>query len=255
MEGFRVVSTSERAILPAANKGDEVMKYLSIGSNAKTVKSDKGGEYLTAIMYMMPSKVLCPMSELAQCSEACLVTAGRGAMSNVSAARQKKSDAFLADPVNFIDQLCEDIIEALRKASKLGVKLAVRLNGTSDIAWENQKGSTGFTLMETFPEVQFYDYTKLPGRQVPSNYHLVASYSGANPAYAAKVLKSPLNWSVVFSGDLPSVWNGRPVVNGDLNDLIFMQPSGVVIGLSAKGKAKKDTSGFVVNPDVIAIAA
>ena len=85
------------------------MKYLSIGNNAKTIKSDNGGEYLTAIMYLRPNRKLCPMSELAQCGEVCINFSGRGAMNSIQKARQKKTDAFEADPVAFVDQMKKDI--------------------------------------------------------------------------------------------------------------------------------------------------
>lgn len=228
------------------------MKYLSIGNNAKTIKSDKGGEYLTAILYLAPADTveginLCPMAEKAGCKQACLYTAGRGAFNNVQQARIRKTIAFRDNPVAFVDQLADDIVKAKRKADKLGVKLAVRLNGTSDIAWENQLDSNGQTLMARFPEIQFYDYTKLPGRRVPANYHLTVSYSEANQAYARKSGKTKHNLAVVFRGELPLKFNGRRVINGDKTDLRFLDRSGVVIGLTAKGPAKKDRTGFVID--------
>jgi hypothetical protein len=229
------------------------MKYLAIGNNAKTVKSDKQGEYLTAIMYIAPADIVeginvCPMAEIAGCKEACLYTAGRGAMSNIQAARVRKTEAFRDGMIEFVDQLILDVCEAQRKAYRKDVKLAVRLNGTSDIAWENQVGSGGATLMEIFPQVQFYDYTKLPDRKVPKNYHLTVSYSGKNQKYIDKVLKTNHNIAVVFrEKELPEVFLGRKVINGDEDDLRFLDPANSVVGLYAKGKAKKDTSGFVVD--------
>lgn len=234
------------------------MKYLAIGNNAKTIKSDKSGEYLTAIMYMRPNLNICAMSELAQCIDACLNTAGRGAMNSIQTARQRKTDAFESDPVTFVDQLKDDVIKAQRKAAKKGVKLAVRLNGTSDIAWENLAGSNGNTIMQDFPDVQFYDYTKLPGRKVPANYHLTVSYSGANAKYAEKVNKSRHNIAVVFRDkeSIPEFFNGRPVIDGDRDDLRFLDQTNSIVALYAKGKAKKDTTGFVVDaPSLIAVAA
>lgn len=231
------------------------MRYLAIGNNAKTVKSDKGGEYLTAIMYLAPADTVpginvCPMAELAMCKAPCLFTAGRGAMRPVQDARIAKTVAFRDDRDTFMQVIVEDIREAQRKARKLRVKLAVRLNGTSDIPWENIPvtidGVTYANVMAVFPEVQFYDYTKLATRKVPANYHLTVSYSGANPAYAAKAAKTQHNLAVVFAGPLPATFLGRPVIDGDANDLRFLDPAGVVVGLTAKGKAKQDTSGFVI---------
>lgn len=239
------------------------MKYLAIGSNPKTAKSDLEGEYLTAIMYMAPADTVeginvCPTAELAGCKSACLYGAGRGAMSNVQQARIRKTIAFRDNPVAFVDQLGKDIEWAQRKANRDGVKLAVRLNGTSDVAWENQKGSNGLNLMETYPEVQFYDYTKLPNRKVPANYHLTVSYSEANLAYAYKAANTFHNLAVVFEKDLPDTFLGRRVVDGDKNDLRFLDPAKVVVGLKAKGPAKKDTTGFVIRSQeavIIAVAA
>lgn len=236
------------------------MKYLAIGNNAKTLKSDAGGEYLTAIMYMRPTREVCPMSQTAQCEEGCLNTAGRGAMNTIQAARQRKTEAFLSNPVAFVDVLQDDVAKARRKAQRKGVPLAVRLNGTSDIPWENYRGSNGMTLMEMHPDVQFYDYTKLPTRKVPSNYHLTVSYSGANPKYAAKVLngKHGHNIAVVWrrKEDIPMFWNGMRVIDGDRDDLRFLDGENVVVALYAKGRAKKDTSGFVLDgeQDLLAVA-
>ena len=228
------------------------MKYLTIGTNYKTQKSDAKGEYLTAIMYMAPADSVeginvCPTAELAGCKAACLNTAGRGAMNTVQTARARKTIAFRDNPVAFVDQLADDIKKGIRKATKAGVKLAVRLNGTSDIAWENQKGSNGLSLMDTFPDTQFYDYTKLPNRKVPANYDLTVSYSEANLAYASKAARTVHNLAVVFGKTLPDHFLGRRVVNGDETDLRFLDDRNVVVGLTAKGRAKKDTSGFVIH--------
>lgn len=173
-------------------------------------------------------------------------------MSTIQEARERKSAAFRADPVAFVDQLASDISKAQKRANKKGVKLSVRLNGTSDIAWENQAGSCGRNLMAQFPDVQFYDYTKLPGRKVPANYHLTVSYSAANKAYAEKVKKSSHNIAVVFRDRLPASFLGRKVIDGDKTDLRFIDPCEVVVGLKAKGKARHDQSGFVIDPDIIA---
>ena len=217
------------------------MKLLTIGTNAKTVKSDKASEYLTAILYLAPADTVqginvCPMAVTAGCREACLYTAGRGAFSNVQNARIRKTEFFRDNRDGFMRTLIADIEEAQKKASKLGKKLAVRLNGTSDIAFENIRVD-GDTLFEVFPDVQFYDYTKLPGRKVPANYHLTVSYSEANLLYAAKVMKSEKNWAVVFSDKnrIPAEFHGRQVIDGDATDLRFLDTAGVVVGLYGSG--------------------
>jgi len=137
----------------------------------------------------------------------------------------------------------EDIRFLIRKAEKMELIPAVRLNGTSDILWE-KIGVGGewvyANIMEMFPDVQFYDYTKYPKRNVPKNYHITFSYS---PMYGKK---SDHNMAVVFKDRIPVKFMGRKVVDGDENDLRFLDQRNVIVGLKAKGKAKKDTSGFVV---------
>lgn len=235
------------------------MQLLAIGNNAKTIKSDKGGEYLTAIMYLSPADSVkginvCAMAKLAACINGCLHYAGRAQIfPAIHAARIRKTEFLRDDPIGFVDQMARDIRFALKKAIKMGVKLAVRPNGTSDIPWENMRGSNGLTLMEMFPDVQFYDYTKLPNRKMPANYHLTVSYSEANQAYAEKVKQTRHNIAVVFrTKELPAEYLGRKVINGDKTDLRFLDESGVVVGLYAKGTAKKDYSGFVIDSNIIA---
>jgi len=222
------------------------MGLLAFGNDSKTVKGEQEG-VLTGILYLIPDDTLCPMSRIAECREPCLVSAGRGRMTPVKAGRQRKTDLYYADPVAFVDELSREITLATRRAAKKGMTLAIRLNGTSDIPWENKRGSGGMTLMDMHPDVQFYDYTKLPTRKVPSNYHLTVSYSGANEAYAQKVAASDHNIAVVFRSaeGIPATYLGRPVISGDKTDLRFTDETGVVVALYAKGAAKQDTTGFV----------
>lgn len=227
-------------------------KLLGVGSNYKTAKSDKISEYLTAIMYMMPLNTrICPYQDIAKCKSACLNTAGRGAFSNVQKARLRKTNWFLNDEPSFMEQLFQDITKFVRYCTKHGRKPAVRLNGTSDIQWEYKK-YLGQTLFEHFPEVQFYDYTKIPTRNISNipNYQLTWSYSEANLKYAdffREALDKGMNVAVVFNHDLPKQFKGVPVIDGDLHDLRFLDQTNSVVGLRAKGSAKKDDSGFVIN--------
>jgi len=226
------------------------VKLLGV-NDAKTPKGEKLG-YLTGVLYLIPDDRLCPMSKLAGCREPCLVTSGRGRMKNVVAGRQRKTQLFKDSPANFVELLTKDIKALERAAERRSLTPVVRLNGTSDIAWENVQGVDGTTLMERFPHLQFYDYTKLPTRKVPENYHLTVSYSGANPDYADKALNTKHNVAVVFGDGKPTTWQGREVVDGDAHDLRFLDESGVVVGLKPKGDAKHDTSGFVVYNDILA---
>ena len=240
-------------------------KLLGVGTNAKTVKGD-GDEYLTAIVYMTPWKVMvdgkafnsCSMAEQAGCIDACLNTAGRGAMDSVQSARERKAQWFYRDRDAFTQQLIVDIEKFQAYCDKRGIQPVVRLNGTTDIRWELIKvdygqNINGVNIFELFPRVQFYDYTKISNRKVSHipNYHLTWSYSGANATYAAqldKALAAGMNAAVVFREAMTKeTWQGLPVVNGDADDLRILDPDGGhIVALYAKGKAKRDTSGFVV---------
>jgi hypothetical protein len=223
------------------------MNYLSVGSDAKTVKGEKNG-YLTGILYLSPAQEasprnLCPFST-AGCRAVCLYTAGRGAMRNVMEARLRKTREFLSNPTEFCARIVEDIKELITKAKRKGMIPAVRLNGTTDIEWEK------YGIMEQFPDLQFYDYTKWPaGRRmsIPKNYHLTYSFSekhnAVNNAIGWKM--RGFNTAVVFAGGLPQQWHLpgteadiRPVIDGDLSDLRFLDPQGVIVGLKTKGKAR-----------------
>ena len=226
---------------------------IACGTNAKTVKGD-GSEILTAIMYLKPFKTgghnLCANAEIAGCVDGCLVSAGRGQMDSVQRGRERKTWWFINDRDGFMRQLIKDIESFVRYCGKRDILPAVRLNGTSDIRWETIKVD-GQSLMERFPMVQFYDYTKIANRRVPDNYHLTFSYSAAREIYlkqVAKALDRGMNIAVVFrhKASMPKKFLGRDVINGDRDDLRFLDPSNVIVGLYAKGKAVKDTSGFVV---------
>ena len=229
---------------------------LSVSSDAKTVKGEKQG-VLTGILYLSPADLiserlnLCPYAVIAGCKTGCLNTAGRGAFSNVQRARIRKTLFWLQHHEAFMCLLMRDIRKLRRKAKRDNMTLAIRLNGTSDIQWEKQYfGYPKTTLIEKFPTVQFYDYTKIPRRNVPANYHLTFSYSGVSefqPVVEKQLRHNPrTNLAVVFEHTLPVWYLNREVINGDASDVRFNDAGGVVVGLTAKGKAKTDTSGFVV---------
>ena len=233
-------------------------KLIGVGTNAKTIKGD-GSEYLTAILYMTPYKIMidgksfnsCAMAKQASCIDACLYTAGRGQMTNVQTARQRKAEWFYKDRDSFMHQLYEDIKKFQTYCHKRNIQPCVRLNGTTDIRWELIKIGA-YNIFDWFPEVQFYDYTKIANRKCKDipNYHLTWSYSNANPEYAKlldKALEQGMNAAVVYRKEYHKPkWQGYPVIDGDQDDLRFLDPrGGHIVALYAKGKAKKDTSGFV----------
>ena len=237
-------------------------KLLGIDTNAKTIKGEKYN-IKTAILYLMPAKQsgvqLCPMAKLAGCEKACLFTAGRGAMSNVMLSRLRKTLYYNQYREQFLLQLQGELIRERAKAKRQGYKLVVRLNGTSDIKWENVAiGNSYRNIMQALPDVQFYDYTKIANRNkgLPANYDLTFSYSGveAYQPFVAKAVANGERIAVVFrnrsiveamlaNGD---TFLGLPIVDGDDTDIRHLDPKGVVVALYAKGKARKDQSGFVV---------
>jgi len=236
-------------------------KLLGIDTNAKTIKGEKYG-IKTAILYLMPAMQsgvqLCPMAKTAGCEKACLFTAGRGAMSNVMLSRLRKTLYFNQYRDLFMNQLQNELIRERAKAKRKGYKLIVRLNGTSDIRWENVGlGYAYANIMQALPDIQFYDYTKIANRKhIPANYDLTFSYSGVPgyAPYAAKAVANGERIAVVFrdrsivdamlaNGE---TFLGLPVVDGDNSDVRHLEPKGVIVALYAKGKARNDQSGFVV---------
>lgn len=225
--------------------------------NAKTSKGEKR-QYKTGIIYFAPNTIasktnLCPFATPG-CIAACLYTAGRGGFNSIQRARIAKTRAFLADPAAFKEQLEKEIKLAEKAANKKGYHLTIRINGTSDLAVET------WGIIHKFPNVQFYDYTKVPSRmlrfmegKMPVNYHLTFSLSESNEAIARQILARGGNVAVVFhkkkDAAFPAKHWGFPVVSGDDDDLRFLDPKGVIVGLRDKGKATKDALGFVQMPE------
>jgi hypothetical protein len=236
-------------------------KLLGIDTNAKTIKGEKYN-IKTAILYLMPSDKsgvqLCPMAKLAGCEKACLFTAGRGAMSNVMLSRLRKTLYFNQYREQFMHQLHNELIRERLRAERKGYKLIVRLNGTSDIRWENVAlGYAYKNIMQALPDIQFYDYSKIANRRnIPANYDLTFSYSGVSEylPFVQKAVANGERIAVVFRNRSiveqmlanGESFLGLPVVDGDNTDIRHLDPKGAVVALYAKGKARYDQSGFVV---------
>ena len=231
----------------------ENYRIISVGADAKTVKGEKRGT-LTGILYLAPADELagvnnCPHASPG-CRAACLFTAGMGAMGNVRSARMAKTARFYMDRDGFLADLRRDLTTLVSEAKKQKMVPACRLNGTSDLPWEK----IAPTLFTDFPTVVWYDYTKNPVRmrkflagKLPSNYSLTFSRSETNDRLSGNILREGGNVAVVFSGrQLPKRYKGVPVINGDVDDRRFADKRGRWVGLLAKGKAKKDKSGFVI---------
>ena len=253
-------------------------QLLSINSDYKTSKGTKKG-YLTGILYLSPAnesgKNLCA-SASAGCITSCLNTAGRGAFNSVQQARYNKSRYFIENRKDFMLDLIESIIRLKIKAKNKKLIPVVRLNGTSDIIFELIKinkddlfqrnyiinninnfdrsiiNNNSFNIFELFNNITFYDYTKHNIKQRKkalniTNYHLTFSRSENNENIALSYLLNGYNSAFVFSGKLPKTYKGFKVFNGDDTDLRFLDPKNVIIGLIAKGQAKKDNTGFVIH--------
>jgi len=232
-----------------------MFKLLST-ANPKIQKGTKLG-YLSFILHLAPADVsgynTCPKAT-AGCKAACLNTAGRGGMfkrgettNTIQKARIRKARYFFEDRAGFMADLVSDINKAIKFAAKKNLTPVFRLNGTSDLSWEKYEAAHGKNIFELFDYVQFYDYTKVPKRKVDSikNYHLTFSQADGNEKDANWAISKNMNVTVVFD-KIPAEYKGREVFNADDTDLRFLDPKGVVLGLKAKGRAKKDRSGFVV---------
>jgi hypothetical protein len=249
------------------------MKLLSTG-NPKVLKGMKQG-YNTYILHLAPANLsgyeTCA-KRTAGCTAACLNTAGRGGMFKkgestnvIQQARIRKTKMFFENRAQFMTDLVKDIELGIKQSAKKDLIPVFRLNGTSDLAFEKyeviRNGKLFRNIFAAFPEVQFYDYTKILGRKVNQieNYQLTFSAADGNDADVVKAIAQGYNIAVVFgikkTEAMPENYLGMPVFNGDESDLRFLDPQNVIVGLYAKGKAKKDASGFVKYPTFMMKAA
>lgn len=229
-------------------------KYL-LTSSYKIEKSNNSGKgYLTAIMYLSPSNVsnvinVCPFAT-PQCKAICLSTSGRLNMSPAQNAMLNRTLFYKYDRQGFKSMLYKEIEKHIKKANKKGLIPVIRLNGTSDLPWE----SIFPDMFSRFSSTIFYDYTKYPigkRQNLPSNYYLLRSRSEVNGGDLDAMVQVG-NVAVVFDTKkgvpLPQNYKGFQVIDGDLDDLRFLDPRGVIVGLRAKGKARKiqaTLEGFV----------
>jgi len=233
--------------------------------NAKTVKGEKKG-YTTYIMYLAPHTQnskginLCPHASEG-CAKACLFGSGSARFEKTQQGKINKTEYFLADRKAFLEQLVNEIAKIEKRHAKNKKKFAVRLNGTSDIRFEKLK-INGKNIFDTFPNVQFYDYTKNPIRMfmdMPKNYHLTFSMSEDNKDICLDMLKAGKNVAMVFgikkSKPLPNEYMGFKVINGDETDLRFLDDDNVIVGLKYKmimtqgqgfNKEQIETNDFII---------
>ena len=223
--------------------------------NPKTDKNKniKGLEHYRILrLNLAPSDLsgynVCSMASKG-CRKACLHTAGNPVFqTQKDRGRINRTRYYFQDREEFINKLKREIKNFEIWCKKNNFKAVVRLNTTSDVSWENHK------IFEEFPNIQWYDYTKIYKRalkyvngQYPSNYHITYSLNEDNYTEAFDILLKGGNISAVFRKDLPKTYKGYKVINGDTHDLRFLDIQNCIVGLKAKGKAKKDYSGFVLD--------
>jgi len=247
---------------------DDSPRYLlTRDGNPKTVKGNKRG-YLTAILHLAPASVsgsnVCAHATDG-CRAACLNTAGRGGigldangLNAIQIARIQRTRLLRRDRAEFMRRLQREINAHIRYATGKGMVPVFRLNGTSDLPWENMKFNGHANVFAAYPDTQFYDYTKYPVRlrnvTIP-NYHLTFSLAESNRANAIAAIRAGVNVAAVLR-----VGKGKPtprtlsfggsfrrVVDGDDTDLRFLDGTGSIVALRAKGRARYDRSGFVLD--------
>jgi hypothetical protein len=240
-----------------------ILSYLgSMNQNAKMIKNSIVSNNYTYGINLSPAQTscynVCPYST-PECRLGCLHGSGRVKVENYSGkriiqdARIKKTKLFFEHREFFMEWLIAEMKCKQAKAKKDGFYFSARLNVTSDIEWETILHN-GQTIFEIFPDVQFYDYAKNWNRlndDLPSNYHLTLSYTGKNKKQCVDLLAKGYNVAVVYNvsdvNDLPSTWNGYPVINGDLTDYRPSDPKGSVVGLKWKHIADKEIDEQIRN--------
>ena len=240
-----------------------VPKNLLSFKNAKTVKGQKKG-VLTAILYLAPytqnSKGINLCSHASEgCAKACLFGSGAARFTNTQNGKRNKTEYYLHNRKGFLLQLHFEIARIVRLHSAKW-DIAIRLNGTSDIPFFKYKVFEGKNLMELFPSVQFYDYTKNHlsfDKELPSNYHLTFSRSENNHAKSLELLKRGFNVAMVFgvknSNELPKTYMGYKVIDGDENDLRYLDPKNVIVGLKYKNLTTGVSNNYRENDFIIKV--
>jgi len=240
---------------------DKISRALWSVESAKASKATEYG-YLNAIHYMAPHTIagvgnLCPFASPG-CAASCLgYHTGQASMvkdadntqnkNSVRLSRDTKARQFMTQRPAYMREVHKQAKRVIAKAHKMGLKPALRFNGSTDVANAPRE------IAAAYPEVPVNEYTKSvrfalenAAGMHPANLTVCFSRSEINEADCVKVLEAGGLVSVVFHGEIPATWNGFPTVDGDKHDLLHKQPKGHVVALKAKGAAKRDTTGFVV---------
>jgi len=238
----------------------------SVNSSSKIIKTDKVLDIDTYVMYLAPSnlsgKNVCAMATK-ECISGCLNTSGRAKMDKsyemMMNARINKTKFLYSNRNEFNTMLFNEIKNAANRTAKKDKGFAVRLNGTSDlnpILFKNN----GQNILEAFPQVQFYDYTKVLNRieltEKYPNYDITFSFSGYNWSDCIVALKNNIRVAVIFdvnkNAELPSTFNGVPVIDGDKYDYRPLDSKNVIVGLRWKSiRDKKANDEIKASPFVV----
>lgn len=203
---------------------------------------------------------LCPAADIG-CSGGCYGDGGRAALfSGINAGRQRKVDFLAENPAGFLAAVFGEAM-ALQHGTVPGGMTAVRLNGLSDIAWENRPAGAARNIQDALPAIRFWEYTRIPGRIAamqragfPENLDITFSLGADNDRIAARALESGMKVAVVFRGAAhPASWHGHDVIDGDAHDFRFLESGPAIVALKAKGPARKDTSGWVREADSVGL--
>lgn len=236
------------------------LSYLGgVNISQKIVKSQKVDKVMTYCLYLAPAKTsgynVCPFST-PECRKGCLATSGKAkiellsGINDIQNCRIKKTKLFFEQQAFFMDWLIAEITAYQRKAIKKGMGFAIRLNGTSDIEYEDILVN-GKNVFELFPNIIFYDYTKITPRlkkQLPNNYRLTLSYTGRNTSECIEYLNNGGNVAMVFNTKvLPKTWNGFKIIDGDVSDTRYKDAKSTIGGLEWKNIADKQANIEVKN--------
>ncbi len=239
-----------------------------LGSVSMTTKHAKSYKYdeLTYSLYLAPAKLsgyeVCPM-RTKECTALCLNESGMNRMNMkddmITKGRIKKTKLFFEHREYFMKWMISEIIAAKNKAEKLGYRFSVRLNNTSDISPESfylDVDGKKKNILQLFPTVMFYDYTKVPKRselvKKYTNYDMTFSFSGENFTDCVNMLDNGIRVAVVFKKNLPETFWGKQVIDGDLYDMRYKDKGGIIVGLKYKTTRKRPdkNSKFVVDPSL-----
>ena len=237
------------------------LSYLGkVNNSTKHEKAYKFDELVYTI-YLAPAKSsgyeVCPM-RTPFCTELCLNESGHNRMdiheNKINKSRIKKTKLFFEDRELFMNWMIQEIKVAQRQANEQGQHFSVRLNNTSDISPESfyiDVDGTKKNILQLFPDVQFYDYTKVPNRTTLlnkyPNYDLTFSYDGNNMFRCLEMLKSNVRVAMVFN-EVPKMFMGFDVIDGDQYDMRYRDRKDVIVGLKFKKVRNKLTTD---NPFVI----